>query len=88
MKIAPLPDWISEISAAYERVVFFEESLLSGGVAERLGSQLMKRGFRGQYETVGVDKFVPAATVDEQMKMFALDKESMIEKLMQSDKEK
>ncbi len=88
VKISPLPEWISEIAAAYERVVFFEESILNGGVAEHLGAQLMMRGWRGKYETVGVDRFVPAATVDEQMKMFALDKESMVEKLMRSDREK
>ncbi|MBQ8172218.1 MAG: 1-deoxy-D-xylulose-5-phosphate synthase [Oscillospiraceae bacterium] len=82
VKIAPLPDWISEIAAAYERVVFFEESLLNGGIAERLGAQLMKRGFRGKYETVGADGFVPAAGVEEQLIMYGLDRQSMTERLL------
>lgn len=81
VRICPLPEKAVEIALGYDRVVFFEESTLRGGVAERLAAQLLQRGFRGSFEMVGVQGFVPAATVDRQLEMFALDKDSMTEKL-------
>lgn len=81
VKISPLHDKIAEMAATYDRVVFFEEGILNGGIAQRLGAELVKRGFRGRFEMVGADRFVQQATVDEQLKLFGLDKESMINKL-------
>lgn len=81
VKISPLPEKITEIAAAYDRVVFFEESSLSGGIAQKLCFMLNERGFKGGFEAVGINGFVPAATVEEQLEMFGLDKTSMIEKL-------
>lgn len=82
VKISPLPRKTAEIAMSYDRVVFFEESMLSGGIAERLSRELLSRGFRGTFEAVGVDgRFVPAASVSEQLQMFGLDRESMTEKL-------
>lgn len=60
--IAPLPGSALDMALDYDRVVFFEEGVLRGGVAEQFGAALLERGFRGEYETVGVDgRFVPAA---------------------------
>lgn len=82
VRIAPLPGSALDMSLDYDRVVFFEEGVLRGGVAEQFGAALLERGFRGEYETVGVDgRFVPAGTVQQQLEMFGLDRESMIRKL-------
>ncbi len=81
VKISPLHEKIFEIAACYERVVFFEEGILNGGIAQKLGTELLKRGFKGRFEMVGAERFVPQATVEEQLQMFGLDKESMTEKL-------
>lgn len=84
VKIHPLPRKLPEIAMSYDRVVFFEEGILRSGIAEQLGALLMKKGFKGVYEAVGVDdSFVPAATVSEQLRMYALDKDSMIKRLNQ-----
>ncbi len=82
LKIVPLPRKTAEIAMAYDRVVFFEEGIISGGIAERLCCEMAERGYKGTFEIVGVDgEFVPAASISEQLKMFGLDKESMAEKL-------
>lgn len=81
VKISPLPESAVELAAQYDRVVFFEEGIISGGVAEKLCAALRRRGFRGSFDVVGIDRFVPAATVDEQLAMFGLDKDSMIRRL-------
>ena len=80
--IHPLPERVYEIALGYDRVVFFEECSLSGGVAEGLFSELCRRGFKGKADCVGVrGEFVRAATMEEQLEMYGLDVESMIEKL-------
>lgn len=80
--ISPLPEIAVKIALPYERVVVFEEGSLRGGISERIASRLAQRGFRGKIEFVGVDGvFVEAATQTEQLEMFGLDKQSMIEKL-------
>lgn len=81
--INPLPWSIYEIALGYEKIVFFEESSLNGGVAEGFFAELLKRGYRGKAEAVGVSgEFVPAASQAEQLEMYGLDIESMKEKLV------
>ncbi|MGN0669619.1 MAG: 1-deoxy-D-xylulose-5-phosphate synthase [Oscillospiraceae bacterium] len=81
--INPLPWSIYEIALGYEKIVFFEESSLHGGVAEGFFAELLKRGYRGKAEAVGVSgEFVPAASQAEQLEMYGLDIESMKEKLV------
>lgn len=81
VKISPLHEKIAEMACTYDRVVFFEEGILSGGIAQKLGTELQKRGFKGRFEMAGADCFVPQATVAQQLQMFGLDKEGMINKL-------
>lgn len=80
--INPLPEKVYEIALQYEKIVFFEEGSIKGGVGEGLLCELCRRGFRGEAEIVGVDgEFVPAATMKEQLAMFGLDERAMREKL-------
>lgn len=80
--INPLPEKVYDIALQYDRVVFFEEGSIKGGVGEGLLCGLCGRGFRGEAEIVGVDgEFVPAATMDEQLQMYGLDERSMCRKL-------
>lgn len=84
VKISPLPEKLLEIAAGYQRVVFFEEGMLNGGVAQRLGAQLMQSGFAGKFEMAGADSFVPQATVEQQLEMLGLDVNGMAERLKES----
>lgn len=80
--VNPLPDEVLEIAMRYDRVVFFEEGSIRGGVGEGLLCELCRRGFRGRAEIVGVDgEFIPAATMEEQLEMYGLDEESMYVRL-------
>lgn len=84
VKISPLPEKLLEIAAGYQRVVFFEEGMLNGGIAQRLGAQLMQSGFAGKFEMAGAESFVPQATVEQQLAMFGLDENGMAERLKES----
>lgn len=76
--INPLPEIVSEIALEYDRIVFFEEGSIKGGVGEGLLCELCRRGFRGAAEIVGVDGgFVPAATMEQQLAMYGFDERSM-----------
>ncbi len=82
VKISPLPRKIGEIAASYDRIVFFEEGILRGGIAEALAASLAKRGWKGSFEAVGVDsEFVAAGTTAQQLARYGLDKDGMIKKL-------
>lgn len=82
VRITPLPEEAVETALGYDRVVFFEEGILQGGIAEQFGAALLERGFRGSYETIGADgRFVPAGTVQQQLEMFGLDRAAMAARL-------
>lgn len=81
--VNPLPESVYEIALGYERIVFFEEGSLAGGAAEGFFAELLRRGYRGKAEAVGVSgEFVPAASQEEQFEMYGLDCAHMKEKLV------
>lgn len=81
--VNPLPESVYEITLGYERIVFFEEGSLAGGAAEGFFAELLRRGYRGKAEAVGVSgEFVPAASQEEQFEMYGLDCAHMKEKLV------
>ena len=80
VRISPLPDSVVSIAMGYERVVFFEEGSLRGGVGEGLFAALAQAGWGGKAQCVGVSEgFVPAASVAEQLAMYRLDAGGMLE---------
>ena len=80
--INPLSEKVYEIAANYERIVFFEEGSVKGGIGEGLLCELCRRGYRGKVEIIGVDgEFVPAASMEEQLEMYGFDEKLMLEKL-------
>lgn len=73
--------------AAYDAVIgakhilFYEEGVRSGGIGETFAANLLQRGYKGTYNLVAVeDCFVKQAKVDELIKDYKLDSESMVEK--------
>lgn len=81
VQISPIPRSALDLMLGYHRIVFFEEGSQRGGVAEGVFSWLAGMGsFVGEIVAVD-DRFVPAATVAQQLEMFGLDKQSMIKKL-------
>ncbi len=83
VKLLPVPEEAVNASLDYESVVFFVGGAVSGGASEKLCRALLGKGYRGKYSVIGVEgKFVPMASVEEQLLMFGLDKDSMTERLI------
>ncbi len=85
VKISPIPEKALDKARGYDRVVFFEEGILQGGIGERFGAALLERGYSGGFEVVGADgRFVPAGTSTQQLEMFGLDRASMAARLTEN----
>ncbi|MBR6502798.1 MAG: 1-deoxy-D-xylulose-5-phosphate synthase [Clostridia bacterium] len=79
-KIYPVSDKIVELLQNYKEIYFFEEGVLSGGIAEHIGCRLLEKGYDGKYSTHTVgNEFVGASTIQSALKKYKLDVESMIE---------
>ncbi len=76
--INPLSDALMEKLLSFKNVLFFEEGILSGGVAEKCGFKLLLNGFRGKYKTQAVEGFVKQAMVNSQRKKYGLDCDSIV----------
>ena len=79
-KIYPIADELIDLLLNYKKIFFFEEGILSGGIAEHIGSRLLTREFGGKFRsyTIG-NQFVGASTIQSALKKYKLDSESMIE---------
>ncbi len=80
-RIHPLPSEVVELLAQYRRVVFFEEGAYAGGIAQQLGAKLMQNQYWGIYEPHAIDDVIPACTVEEGLRKFGLDVDSMVTQL-------
>ena len=64
----------------YKEIYFFEEGILSGGIAEHIGCRLLEKGYSGKYSPYAIqNEFVGASTIQSALKKYKLDTESMIE---------
>lgn len=77
-RVFPLSGEAVERLMTKKRVVVFEESSESGGIAEKLAAVLLKGGYSGSFEVHAVHGFVAAATVSRDDEAFSLDTESVI----------
>lgn len=79
-KIYPISDKIVSLLQGYKEVYFFEEGILSGGIAEHIGCRLLECGYKGKYVVNAIEnEFVGASAVTSALKKYKLDVESMIE---------
>ena len=77
--IKPIADKVFDILLPKKKIYFFEEGIRNGGIGERLGSELLERGYCGKYRIRAVEnKFVEQASVDELLSLYGLDCEAMI----------
>lgn len=79
-QIKPVAESVFEKLLNKNEIYFFEEGIKNGGVAERLGSMLLERGYKGKYKIKAIENsFVPQSSVAELLSAYDLDCESMIE---------
>ncbi len=79
--VYPLPSGFLNELTHYSKVLFFEEGILSGGIAEKTGFELLSLGFKGIYKATAVTGFVKQASVNAQREKYNLDSASMIKKV-------
>ena len=79
-KVYPITDRIIDLLNNYNEIYFFEEGVLSGGIAEHIGCKLLSSGFNGSYSTYAIgNEFVGASTIPSAIKKYRLNTESMID---------
>lgn len=77
--IKPICGGIAEKIRNIKNVFFFEEGVKNGGVGESLALELIEKGFSGRFKLTAIDDgFVSQATVDEQIRKYKFDTESMV----------
>lgn len=77
-KINPIPDDSVEAVCSCKNVLFFEEGMKNGGVAEGFASKLIEKGFAGRCSITAVDgEFVSHASVDRLMEKYLMSPEKM-----------
>ncbi len=79
-KIYPISQEVIDLVSKYDEIYFFEEGILSGGIAEHIGCRLLKENYNGKFNVYAINnEFVGASTIQSALKKYRLDCESMIE---------
>ena len=82
IKIHPIEQEIVNIAKGYDGVIFIEEGMEKGSVAEGLGYQLKEL-----YKIYAVTGFVKQSTVEQALKIHGLDKGSIFKNVKATIKE-
>lgn len=78
-QIKPIAESVFTILLNKKSIYFFEEGIRSGGIAEKLGSALLEKGYSGKYRIRAIeDEFAKQASVSELLSAYGLDCEAMI----------
>ncbi len=77
-RIKPIDPACVRVALTYFRVLFFEEGSRHGGVGELFGGLLAENNFARTYEIHAIDRFVPACTVEEGLRMVGLDVDGIV----------
>ena len=78
LKLNPLSGALTDELLNYDKLFFFEEGILNGSVAEKLGAKLLQNGYKGEYKITAITDFVKQASVENQRKKYGLDAESIV----------
>jgi 1-deoxy-D-xylulose-5-phosphate synthase len=74
IKIHPILSDCLEIAGGYRTVIFLEEGIRTGSIAEKFGAKLLEMNRNVNYFVRAIDdKFVPQGSMDEQLAMLGLD---------------
>jgi 1-deoxy-D-xylulose-5-phosphate synthase len=81
-RIKPIDSEAIRFAKGFNSIVFFEEGMLSGSVAERLRFALDDLGWDGQYTAAAIDEqYITHAPAKSSLKKLGLDSDSMAEKV-------
>lgn len=85
-RIHPLPTEVIEVAQKYDTILFFEEAVKTGGIAEHLASALCEAGYKGKYKSFAVNGFVPQGKVKDIRRKYLLDCDGMIGEIKKCQK--
>lgn len=77
-KIYPIPSGAITDSLQYDSIIFFEEGIQSGGLAEHFGIKLLKQGYSGKYNIFAINGFVYAGSVHRCLERYNLTTDTMV----------
>lgn len=77
-KIFPMEPAVPEIAGGYDTVIFFEESIQNGGIAEQLAASLLQNGYKGKMRIAAIQGFVKQSSVQSALRKFSLTEDTMI----------
>lgn len=80
-RVFPIESAAVDIAMEYDRVLFVEEGIRSGGIGEHFLSRLAERSYTGACTLRAVEGFVPQGTVQSQLRRTGLDAASVAELL-------
>lgn len=84
-KIKPIDKNAIEFAKSFEKIHFFEEGILAGGIGETFDYELTKIGYTGLYKVTAIeDRFIPHSTVQAALRYNKIDADSMYE-IMKND---
>lgn len=76
-KIFPLEKNMIISVREYEKIIFFEEGIISGGIGEHFSKELLEYGFKGEYHVKGISKFIKQSSVKSALDKLGFDCDSM-----------
>ncbi len=77
-RVKPIPDRLIDELMTFDTVIFYEEGVRSGGVAETIGARLVEAKFSGDYRIFAIDDgFVPHMTTDSAFAKYGFDVDSI-----------
>jgi len=83
--IKPLPTQLITDTLNFNKIIFYEEGIRTGGVAELFGNMLMEAGYKGDYRVKAIDGFVPHETVEQAYDELGFSVEKIIEYVTNGD---
>jgi len=77
-RIKPISSELCKNALIFKNIIFYEEGIKSGGIAELFGNMLIEAGYKGNYTVKAIDDFVPHSTVEQAYKEYGFDVDSII----------
>ena len=76
-KIFPIDNEVINIAEKYQKIIFLEEGIANGGIAEHFSACLMSHEFKGTLRIVAINDFVKQSSVESAIRKLHLDVKSI-----------
>lgn len=80
-QICPIEDEVILTAMRFGSILFVEEGMKHGGIAEQFACRLIENGYVGQYKIVAIEQFVPQASVEQALESLGMDADGIAKTL-------